>query len=71
MTTRMREIDGFELVARSRAQPKFATAKLIALTGYGQTSDRAHGKDAGFGKYRERDRASKRERGWQFSRYGH
>lgn len=45
------DIDGFELAARIRAQPKFAAAKLIALTEYGQSSDRVRGKDAGFDRY--------------------
>jgi two-component system CheB/CheR fusion protein len=42
------EIDGFELARRIRARPELASTCLIALTGYGQPSDRAIGREAGF-----------------------
>jgi two-component system CheB/CheR fusion protein len=42
------EIDGFELARRIRARPELVHTCLIALTGYGQPSDRAVGREAGF-----------------------
>jgi two-component system CheB/CheR fusion protein len=42
------EIDGFELARQIRAKPEHADTCLIALTGYGQPSDRAIGREAGF-----------------------
>jgi two-component system CheB/CheR fusion protein len=42
------EIDGYELSRRIRAKPAHADICLIALTGYGQPSDRATGEEAGF-----------------------
>lgn len=42
------EIDGYELAQRLRAQPETANAVLIAVTGYGQDSDRGHALAAGF-----------------------
>jgi len=42
------EIDGFELARRIRARPELARVCLIALTGYGQPSDREVGREAGF-----------------------
>ena len=45
------DMDGFELATRLRAQPRFAKATLIALSGYGQPSDRVRGKEAGFDHY--------------------
>ncbi len=41
-------IDGFEVARRIRAQPKYRQMTLIALTGYGQQSDRASAIHAGF-----------------------
>jgi len=41
-------MDGFELARRLRAQPEFAASTLIALTGYGQSSDREAAMKAGF-----------------------
>jgi PAS domain S-box-containing protein len=41
-------MDGYELAARLRELPNFATARLIAVTGYGQQSDRRRALDAGF-----------------------
>jgi PAS domain S-box-containing protein len=42
------EINGYEVARRLRARPEFATATLIALTGYGQEEDRRRSNDAGF-----------------------
>jgi signal transduction histidine kinase/ActR/RegA family two-component response regulator len=41
-------MDGAELARRLRAQPETAQALLIAVTGYGQESDRARTREAGF-----------------------
>ena len=45
------EMDGYELTRRLRALSVSRTAKIIALTGYGQSHDRAIGKAAGFDEY--------------------
>jgi signal transduction histidine kinase/ActR/RegA family two-component response regulator len=42
------DMDGAELARRLRAQPETANALLVAVTGYGQDSDRARTRDAGF-----------------------
>ena len=41
-------IDGFELARRFRALPETSAAKVIAVTGYGQASDRVRTKASGF-----------------------
>ncbi len=41
-------IDGFEVARRIRAESKYRSVTLIALTGYGQQSDRATAIKAGF-----------------------
>jgi CheY-like chemotaxis protein/anti-sigma regulatory factor (Ser/Thr protein kinase) len=41
-------MDGYELAGRIRATPGEVLPRLIALTGYGQDSDRARAKAAGF-----------------------
>jgi CheY-like chemotaxis protein len=41
-------MDGYELAGRLRAQLGEAALRLIAVTGYGQDSDRARAKQAGF-----------------------
>lgn len=41
-------MDGYELAARLRAEPRLAGVRLIALTGYGQPGDRQRSNDAGF-----------------------
>lgn len=41
-------MDGFELARRLRTIPALAAIKLVALTGYGQDSDRQKTRDAGF-----------------------
>jgi PAS domain S-box-containing protein len=42
------ELDGYELAQRLRAEPDTANAILIAVTGYGQESDRIRAAAAGF-----------------------
>ena len=42
------DIDGYELAQRFRALPQTAQATLVALTGYGQHSDRERSMAAGF-----------------------
>jgi len=41
-------IDGYEVARRMRANPATAQIRMVALTGYGQASDRARALDAGF-----------------------
>ena len=41
-------MDGYELAAHLRALPGLAGLRLIAVTGYGQESDRRRTGDAGF-----------------------
>ena len=41
-------MDGYELAARLRELPRLKTLRLIALTGYGQASDRERTRAAGF-----------------------
>jgi two-component system CheB/CheR fusion protein len=45
------EMDGFEMARRLRSNPEHADIFLIALTGYGQMTDRAAGKRAGFDEH--------------------
>src|SRR5207253_9188822 len=42
------DMDGNELARRLRAQPETAAAVLVAVTGYGQDSDRERTRAAGF-----------------------
>jgi two-component system CheB/CheR fusion protein len=44
-------IDGFEIARRVRANPRHANICLIALTGYGQASDRITSREAGFDEH--------------------
>ena len=44
-------MDGIELARRLRAQPETAGALLVAVTGYGQESDRRQALEAGFDEY--------------------
>jgi CheY-like chemotaxis protein len=41
-------MDGYELARRLRSLPAWRGARLIAVTGYGQASDRDRSKEAGF-----------------------
>jgi signal transduction histidine kinase/ActR/RegA family two-component response regulator len=41
-------MDGFEVARRLRANPAHARCTLVALTGYGQSEDRARAHEAGF-----------------------
>ncbi|HVZ88194.1 MAG TPA: chemotaxis protein CheB [Polyangia bacterium] len=45
------EMDGFEMARRLRADPRHADMYLIALTGYGQATDRLAGQKAGFDEH--------------------
>jgi CheY-like chemotaxis protein len=47
----MPEMDGYELAARIRAQRGDQSPYLVALTGYGQETDRERSRDAGFGEH--------------------
>ena len=44
-------MDGYELAARLRAMPALNDIRLIALTGYGQESDRRRAREAGFDQH--------------------
>ena len=44
-------MDGYELAERLRAIPALHGMRLIALTGYGQESDRRRGREAGFDEH--------------------
>jgi PAS domain S-box-containing protein len=41
-------MDGYELARRLRSNPRLAKTRLVAITGYGQESDRRRSSDAGF-----------------------
>ena len=41
-------IDGFEVAKRLRQQPDLSSVVLVAMTGYGQESDRQRSQEAGF-----------------------
>ena len=41
-------MDGYELARRLRAEPRWSALRLVAVTGYGQQSDRQRSEDAGF-----------------------
>lgn len=42
------DINGFEVAQRLRAMPQFGGTRLVAVTGYGRTEDRARTRAAGF-----------------------
>ena len=44
-------MDGYELARRFREEPSLNGVVLVALTGYGQETDRQHGQQAGFDRY--------------------
>jgi len=41
-------MDGYEVAAALRRDPETASARLIAVTGYGREEDRRKSKEAGF-----------------------
>jgi CheY-like chemotaxis protein len=41
-------MDGYELARRLREKPAWGEVRLIAVTGYGQSSDRKRSLEAGF-----------------------
>jgi CheY-like chemotaxis protein len=41
-------MDGYEIARRLRQRPQLKDVWLIAMTGYGQDSDRQHSQEAGF-----------------------
>ncbi len=41
-------MDGYELARRMRGTPTGTSARIYALTGYGQESDRSRSREAGF-----------------------
>jgi CheY-like chemotaxis protein len=45
------KMNGYELAAALRADPRTRTAALIALTGYGRDPDRRRALDAGFDEH--------------------
>jgi CheY-like chemotaxis protein len=45
------EMDGYELARRLRAIPAWSQVRLVALTGYGNDSDRKASSDAGFERH--------------------
>ena len=44
-------MDGYEVARRLRRLPEFAATPIVALTGWGQDSDRRRSKDAGFDRH--------------------
>jgi CheY-like chemotaxis protein len=44
-------MDGYELVRRLRTDAKLASVRLIAVTGYGQESDRRRAFESGFDEH--------------------
>lgn len=47
----MPEMDGYAVARAVRSDPKFATTRLIALSGYGQAEDRRRTADVGFDEH--------------------
>jgi signal transduction histidine kinase/CheY-like chemotaxis protein len=47
----MPEMDGYAVARAVRSDPKFATTRLIALSGYGQADDRRRTADVGFDEH--------------------
>jgi len=45
------ELDGLQVAARIRANPKFRRVRLVAITGYGKDADRARTREAGFSSH--------------------
>jgi len=47
----MPEMDGYEVARRLRETPEARDTFLVALTGWGESSDRKRSEDAGFGEH--------------------
>jgi PAS domain S-box-containing protein len=47
----MPRLDGYETVRRMASQPWAATTRIVAVTGWGQETDRQRAKDAGFHRH--------------------
>jgi CheY-like chemotaxis protein len=45
------DMNGYEVARRLRQQPQTKQVRLIAMTGYGQDSDRQRSKEAGFDRH--------------------
>lgn len=45
------KLDGYEVARRLRREPTLADMALIAMTGFGQATDRERSSDAGFDKH--------------------
>jgi len=45
------DMDGYELAKHLRQNPELKEMRLIAITGYGQQSDRQRSRDAGFDEH--------------------
>jgi CheY-like chemotaxis protein len=45
------DIDGYEVARRLRAGGLLRSARLVALTGYGQAEDRTRSREAGFDRH--------------------
>jgi CheY-like chemotaxis protein len=45
------ELDGFQIAAILRSEPGTASAKIIAVTGYGRTEDRRRAEEVGIDHY--------------------
>jgi CheY-like chemotaxis protein len=44
-------MDGYEVARRMRRDPELAPVRLVAVTGYGQASDRRRAREAGFDEH--------------------
>ncbi|MHB8897613.1 MAG: response regulator, partial [Thermoguttaceae bacterium] len=44
-------MDGYQVAREIRRDPKYATVRLVALTGYGRSTDRQAARDAGFDEH--------------------
>jgi CheY-like chemotaxis protein len=47
----MPKVHGYEVARRMRAEPGTARCMLVAVTGWGQESDRAQAREAGFDRH--------------------
>jgi CheY-like chemotaxis protein len=44
-------MDGYELARRLRQLPAWSAVRMLAVTGYGQDTDRARSRNAGFDQH--------------------